>query len=124
MTEPELFPFTSRLSSGQDAVADPMQSSVKQLADLYFRGSTAYSMGPLALGSADASLDSHNLSLLAPAPSDSISSMDAKVFALATRSHARMSEISETWAATSQRSEVINATKEHPPEYNQVRTKL
>lgn len=119
-TEAELFPFTTRLSSGQNAIADPLQSSVTELADLYFRGSVAYSTGPLARGPADAALDTHNLSVLAPAPNESISSMDSKIIALAMRAHARMLEMSEMMASSANRAEVVRAMEEQPPHYTQV----
>lgn len=101
-----------------------MQSSVAELADLYFRGSVAYSTGPLALDSADAALDTHNLSVFAPTPYDSISSTDSKIITLAMRTHARMLEMSETWASSVKRSEIIRAMEEQPPRYNQVRIKI
>lgn len=118
--QPELLPYTTRLSSGLDAIADPMQSSVAQLVSLYFRGSVVYSMGPLAVPAADASLDLHNLSTLALSHADNVASVDIKVLSMAQRAHDRRLELVQGWDLTASRPEVIRATKEHPPEYNQV----
>lgn len=121
VTEPELFPFTTRLSSGLDPINDPMQSSVTELASLYFRGSTVYSMGPLAFSAADASLSMHSLSTLGLARADNVSSVDAKIKAIAHRANTRRLELSEGWKITANRPEVIRARQQLAPVYNQVR---
>lgn len=119
-TTPELFPFTTRLSSGQNASADPMSSSVQELSDLYFRGSEFYAMGSVALPAADAALDLHNLIVFAPRTTEPIGDMDSKIMALAARAQARMIEISNISNTTSRRSEVARATQDEQPQFTLV----
>eukprot|EP00892_Ulva_mutabilis_P002468 jgi/Ulvmu1/12221/UM086_0011.1 len=118
--EPELFPFTTRLSPGSDPIADPMQSSVTELASLYFKGDMIYPLGPLVTSAADSLLDLHNLSMLRLNGADNISSIDMKLVSMARRVQSRRLELAEGWARTANRPEVMRALQEDPPEYNQV----
>ena len=119
-TQPELFPYMTRLSPGQNALADPMKGSIQELRDLYYRGSAFYTMGSLALPPADAALDLHNLTIFGPSPTDDIGSTDSKILALAARAQARKAEMSAIWEMTLRRSEVIRATQDLQPEFNLV----
>ena len=80
-----------------------------------------YSMGPLAFSAADASLSMHSLSTLGLARADNVSSVDAKIKAIAHRANTRRLELSEGWKITANRPEVIRARQQLAPVYNQVR---
>lgn len=108
-SEPELFPYSTRLATGVDPENDPQSSSLAELTSLYFKGPGSYAAGIPGANPLDRALDDQSLALLSYSESDSVATVHQKLVEVMGKALGRTQEIASIHSAVLKRSEFTQA---------------
>lgn len=119
-SEPELFPYTTRLATGLDPLNDPHSASLAELTAMYFVGHNSHASGIEGTNFVDSALDASSLSFLSYSQTDSTATMDQKLVSMMSRALGRTHEIAGIQHSVLSRPEFAAPLHNATAEYNMV----